>query len=61
MGLRPPKIHVMPAQAGIHDFLPSVITPLDPGAAKKSRMPAFAGMTVDGDRNPFIRDFNRME
>jgi len=33
------------AKAGIHDFLISVTTALDPGAARKSWMPAFAGMT----------------
>jgi hypothetical protein len=41
----------MPAKAprcapcGIHDFSVSVIKALDPGAARKSWMPAFAGMT----------------
>jgi len=34
----------MPAPAGIHDFSVSVAKALDPGAAKKSRMPACAGM-----------------
>ena len=42
---------VMPVKAprcapcGIHDFSVSVIKALDPGAARKSWMPAFAGMT----------------
>jgi len=41
----------MPAKAprcapcGIHDFSVSVIKALDPGAARKSWIPAFAGMT----------------
>jgi hypothetical protein len=35
----------MPAQAGIHDLSVGVTKALDPGAAKKSWMPAFAGMT----------------
>jgi hypothetical protein len=35
----------MPAKAGIHDFFVSVTKALDPGAAKKSWMPACAGMT----------------
>jgi hypothetical protein len=36
---------VMPAKAGIHDFSVNVTKALDPGAAKKSWMPACAGMT----------------
>ena len=35
----------MPEKAGIHDFSVSVTKALDPGAPKKSWMPAFAGMT----------------
>jgi hypothetical protein len=47
----PPKNPVMPAKAprgaprGIHDFSFSITKALDPGTAKKSWMPAFAGMT----------------
>jgi len=57
------KNRVMPAKAGIHDFLVSVTKALDPGAARKSWMPAFAGVTgvrAGGGRDPFIRDFNRI-
>ncbi len=61
--LWPTKKRVMPAKAGIRDFLaapgPSAFVTL----TEKSWMPAFAGMTgggAGGDRNPFIRDFNCM-
>jgi hypothetical protein len=59
-----PNNPVMPAQAGIHDFSVSVTKALGPGAARKSWMPAFAGMTGEGaaeGRRPSIRDFNRTE
>jgi hypothetical protein len=62
--LRPPKNRVLPAQAGIHDFSVTATKALELGAARKSWMPAFAGMTGEGaggGRNPFIWDFNRME
>jgi hypothetical protein len=58
---KPSKKPVMPAQAGIHDFLVSGPKPLDPRAAGKSWMPAFAGMTSEkssGGSNPSIRDSN---
>jgi hypothetical protein len=38
----------MPAKAGIHDCSVNLIKALDAGAAKKSWMPAFAGMTGEG-------------
>jgi hypothetical protein len=46
---------VMPAKAGIHDFSVSVTKALVPGAARKSWMPAFAGMTrfFGGHRHTF--------
>jgi hypothetical protein len=47
----------MPAQAGIHDFSVSVTKANDPGAATKSWMPAFAGMTVRGRPEAEIRLF----
>jgi hypothetical protein len=45
----------MPAKAGIHDFSVSVTKALDPGAARKSWMPAYAGMTCffGGQRHIF--------
>jgi hypothetical protein len=45
MWLWPPKNRVMPAKAGIHDFSVNATNALDTGAAKKSWMPAYAGMT----------------
>jgi hypothetical protein len=64
VSLWPQNKRVMPAQAGIHDFFFSVTKALDLAVARKSWMPACAGMTREGageGRNPFILDFNSKE
>jgi hypothetical protein len=70
MWLLPPKKPVMPAKAGIHDFLAAPGSSAFMTLTEKSWMPqgahrgALTGMTGEGaggGRNPFIRDFNRIE
>jgi hypothetical protein len=59
--LWPPKKRVMPAKAGIHDFLAAPRTSAFLSLTVKSWMPAFAGMTGEGagggGRNPLFRVF----
>jgi hypothetical protein len=59
-----PKKRVMPAKAGIHDFLAAAGSSAFVTLIEKSWMPAFAGMTGErtgGGRNPFSWNFNRIE
>jgi hypothetical protein len=46
----PPIVHVMPAKAGIHDCFAALGSSEFVTMAKKSWMPAFAGMTAEGVR-----------